>query len=115
MRISDWSSDVCSSDLDRPISSETFEAACALDITQPLDFQRRLLAVHTFGAHAAAPNLAAANKRVRNILNQAGAVCGKVDPARFEHAADKQLFAALNSIDAQNATNDHSTNQKRER
>src|SRR3546814_70206 len=65
MRISDWSSDVCSSDL--------------------------------------APNLAAANKRVRNILKQAGDVCGDVDPARFEHAAEKQLFAALKSIDAQNA------------
>src|SRR3546814_18298313 len=65
MRISDWSSDVCSSDL--------------------------------------APNLAAANKRVRNILKQAGDVCGNVDPARFEHAAEKQLFAALKSIDAQNA------------
>src|SRR3546814_18476336 len=63
---------------DRPISSETFEAVCALDITQPLDFQRRLLAVHTFGAHAAAPNLAAANKRVRNIIKQTGDVCGNV-------------------------------------
>src|SRR3546814_20453993 len=90
MRISDWSSDVCSSDLDRPISSETFEAVGALAITQPLDFERRLLAVHTFGAHAAAPNLAAANRRGRHILQQAGDVSGDVDPGRFEHAADKK-------------------------
>lgn len=87
----------------RAVSSETFEAVRALGVTQPLDFQHRLLAVHSFAAHAAAPNLAAANKRVRNILRQAGDVAGMVAPARFEHAAEKQLFAALEAVEAQNA------------
>lgn len=95
----------------RAISSETFESVRALGITQPLDFQRRLHAVHAFSADAAAPNLAAANKRVRNILKQAGDVSGQIDQARFEHAAEKQLFAALESIEAQNAKTSDYTQQ----
>ncbi|MGH8447498.1 MAG: glycine--tRNA ligase subunit beta [Solimonas sp.] len=96
----------------RAVTVEMFEAVRALDITQPLDFLRRLRAVHAFVANPAAPNLAAANKRVRNILrtsgealgglNQAG-VAGKVDPARFEHDAEKTLYARLEEIEAANA------------
>lgn len=87
----------------RAIGSEAFEAVRALGITQPLDFQHRLLAVHGFAAHAAAPNLAAANKRVHNILKQAGEVSGQINPARFEHVAEQQLFAVLETVEAQNA------------
>ncbi|NGY04786.1 glycine--tRNA ligase subunit beta [Solimonas terrae] len=95
----------------RAIGGETFEAVRALDIRQPLDFQKRLHAVHAFAAHAAAANLAAANKRVRNILKQAGDVSGAIDASRFEHAAEKQLFAALEMIEAQNVKTGDYTQQ----
>jgi glycyl-tRNA synthetase beta chain len=95
----------------RAVAIETFEAVRALGITQPLDFQRRLRAVHAFAAHPAAPNLAAANKRVRNILKQAGAVDSVIDPARFEHDAEKALYAQLEAVEAQNAKTDDYTRQ----
>ncbi|WP_020649992.1 glycine--tRNA ligase subunit beta [Solimonas variicoloris] len=88
----------------RPVTVEMFESVRALGVTQPLDFLRRLRAVHAFVANAAAPNLAAANKRVRNILKQAGEVGDTIDAARFEHAAENALFAGLDDVHARNAT-----------
>ncbi|TDU28719.1 glycyl-tRNA synthetase beta chain [Panacagrimonas perspica] len=87
----------------RPIAIETFESVKALGIHYPLDVQRRVLAVHGFVALEAAPNLAAANKRIRNILKQAGAVEASVDPAKFEHAAEGALFEAMKAQAALNA------------
>ncbi|SEQ29082.1 glycyl-tRNA synthetase beta chain [Solimonas aquatica] len=87
----------------REIAVESFEAVRAMNIGEPLDLQRRVLAVHHFAANAAAPNLAAANKRVRNILKQAGAVSETIDAARFEHAAEKALHAKLGEVEARNA------------
>ncbi|MEQ1438995.1 glycine--tRNA ligase subunit beta [Fontimonas sp. SYSU GA230001] len=87
----------------REISAEMFEAVKAMGITAPLDFRRRLLAVHAFVAEPAAPNLAAANKRIRNILKQAGAAGGEVDPQRFEHDAERTLLARLSELEALNA------------
>ncbi|WP_028008886.1 glycine--tRNA ligase subunit beta [Solimonas flava] len=88
----------------RPVTVEMFESVRALGVTQPLDFLRRLRAVHAFVANAAAPNLAAANKRVRNILKQAGEVGDTIDAARFEHAAERALFAGLDDVHARNGT-----------
>lgn len=87
----------------RAFTVEMFEAVRALGVTQPLDFSRRLRAVHAFVANPAAPNLAAANKRVRNILKQAGDAGSAIDTARFEHAAEKALYAKLNDVEALNA------------
>jgi len=87
----------------RELGVETFEAVAAMAVTQPLDFQRRLHAVHAFVAEAAAPNLAAANKRIRNILRQAGGAAGDVDEGRLAHAAERALFAKMNELAAQNA------------
>jgi glycyl-tRNA synthetase beta chain len=87
----------------RVVSVEVFESVRAMGITQPLDFQRRVQAVNAFVGNAAAPNLAAANKRIRNILKQAGSVTGAVDAARFEHEAERALFAKLAELEALNA------------
>lgn len=87
----------------RPIASETFESVKVLGIHHPLDVQRRVLAVHGFVALEAAPNLAAANKRIRNILKQAGAVDASIDPSKFEHAAEGALFDAMQAQAALNA------------
>jgi len=60
---------------------------------------KRLDAVREFARLPEAPALAAANKRVGNILKKAeGAVGESPDPARFVEAAEKALFAALGEI-----------------
>jgi len=59
----------------------------------------QLLAVRAFAALPEAPALAAANKRVGNILKKAeGEVGGVADPARCVEAAETALFAALGEI-----------------
>lgn len=87
----------------RPLGAETFEAVRATGVTRPLDFQRRVEAVHGFAAHAAAPVLAAAHKRIRNILRQAGCPQGEVDSAHFQHPAEVALYQGLIEVEAHNA------------
>ncbi|MGB0219647.1 MAG: glycine--tRNA ligase subunit beta [Sinimarinibacterium flocculans] len=92
------------------ITAEMFESVRAMQVEQPLDFQRRLAAVRGFVADAAAPNLAAANKRIRNILKQAGDSAGSVDPAKFAHDAERALFSKLSELETLNAaTPDYGT------
>ncbi|MEW6591795.1 MAG: glycine--tRNA ligase subunit beta, partial [Pseudomonadota bacterium] len=60
---------------------------------------KRLQAVREFAALPESASLAAANKRVGNILKKAeGAVGESADPARFVEDAEKALFAALGEI-----------------
>jgi len=87
----------------RPITVEMFEAVAASNITKPLDFDARLRAIHAFWALPEAQSLAAAHKRVRNILRQAGIESdgGAIDPARFEHGAERALATALDALKTQ--------------
>ena len=63
------------------------------------DIVSRLRAVSGFAVLPEAPALAAANKRVGNILKKAeGAVGEAADPARFVEEAEKALHAALGEI-----------------
>jgi len=63
------------------------------------DIAKRLFAVREFAALPEAESLAAANKRVGNILKKAeGEVGSTADPARFVEASEKALFAALGEI-----------------
>jgi len=60
---------------------------------------KRLRAVREFAQLPESPSLAAANKRVGNILKKAeGEVGNAADPARFAEAAESELFAALGTI-----------------
>ena len=60
---------------------------------------QRCRAVSEFAKLSEAPSLAAANKRVGNILKKAeGEVGTQADPARFVEAAEKALFVALGEI-----------------
>jgi glycyl-tRNA synthetase beta chain len=60
---------------------------------------KRLRAVREFAALPESPSLAAANKRVGNILKKAeGEVGTAADAARFVETAEKALFDALGSI-----------------
>lgn len=80
------------------VTTEMFEAVKATSVRQPLDFSKRLQALQGFAALPASANLAAAHKRIRNLLKQAGDVGGNVDAAHFEHAAERELFAAMTAL-----------------
>jgi glycyl-tRNA synthetase beta chain len=63
---------------------------------------KRLAAVRAFAALPEAPALAAANKRVGNILKKAeGTVEAKVNPALLQVEEEKALHIAINAIAAQ--------------
>jgi glycyl-tRNA synthetase beta chain len=63
------------------------------------DVPRRLAAVRSFASMAEAPSLAAANKRVGNILKKAeGAVEAKVDTALLKEPAEAALHEALGQV-----------------
>ena len=59
-------------DRDSGLVTETFEAVMARRPDSLVDFDRRLAAVQTFARLEQAESLAAANKRIANILRQAG-------------------------------------------
>ncbi|HEX4871136.1 MAG TPA: glycine--tRNA ligase subunit beta [Nevskiaceae bacterium] len=82
------------------ISSEMIEAVRALGITVPLDFQQRLHAVRDFSRLPEATALAAANKRVRNILRQAQFSGGQVQPGLLQDPAEQALQQALETLPA---------------
>ncbi len=56
--------------LDEGVSNDTFESVLAINTSRPLDFHQRLMAVTEFRKLAEAESLAAANKRIGNILKK---------------------------------------------
>jgi glycyl-tRNA synthetase beta chain len=88
-------------------STDQFEAVLAVAPASLVDFDRRLRAVAAFARRPEAASLAAANKRVGNILRKQQADDGEatpaadVDPARFEHPAECELHAALERVSAE--------------
>jgi len=56
--------------LDEGVSPDTFESVSAIKISKPLDFHHRLIAVTEFRKLPEAESLAAANKRISNILKK---------------------------------------------
>ncbi|HET9736360.1 MAG TPA: glycine--tRNA ligase subunit beta [Burkholderiales bacterium] len=59
---------------------------------------RQLEAVRAFAQLPEAPSLAAANKRIANILKQAGSVPAEFDAALFTEAEEKQLASAFTAV-----------------
>ena len=83
-------------DRDAGLSVETFEAVLVRQPDSLLDFDRRLAAVQTFTHMEQAMSLAAANKRIANILRQAGEPAGlKIKKKLLSDEAEKSLFNAL--------------------
>jgi glycyl-tRNA synthetase beta chain len=83
-------------DRDAGLSTETFDAVMVRRPASLVDFDRRLAAVQTFARLEQAESLAAANKRIANILRQAGDPEGlEVMEKRLELDAEKALFSAL--------------------
>lgn len=87
---------------DADINAEVFLAVLALKPSRPLDFDRRVKAVNHFRSLPEAEALAAANKRVSNILSKQGVTgTAEVDTALLTEAAEKALAA---EIEAQKAS-----------
>ena len=67
---------------DRSIPTDVFNAVLAKQPARPLDFAHRVRAVEAFRALPEAASLAAANKRIRNILRQAEQAGIDIPPAK---------------------------------
>jgi glycyl-tRNA synthetase beta chain len=75
------------------------DAVLALNPTRLDDIVARLDAVREFASLAEAASLAAANKRISNILKKSeGVTNGSVQPALFTEAAEKALNAQLEQV-----------------
>lgn len=80
------------------IAPEIFQSVSAVHISCPLDINNRVYAVSAFTQLDSAKALAAANKRVSNILaKQKTAVASTYDAALFVEPAEKQLAAIIES------------------
>ncbi|MEB2348884.1 MAG: glycine--tRNA ligase subunit beta [Comamonadaceae bacterium] len=75
--------------------SQEIDAVLALRPERLAQVAPRLDAVRAFAGLPEAPALAAANKRVTNILKKAGEVDARVNPALLREAAERDLHAAL--------------------
>ncbi len=81
---------------DAGISAEVFQAVQAKTLTTPLDINNRVLAVAAFCQLPEAQALAAANKRVANILAKLDqAPANQVDASLLQPGAEQQLAAAI--------------------
>ena len=82
--------------LDQAVRPDTFEAVLECRPHCPLDFDRRVRAVSTFRDRPEAASLAAANKRIRNILKKMDTVLPfEVRPDLLVEAAEQALAGCL--------------------
>ena len=97
---------------DRGFGPQQFDAVAALRPASLTDFDARLKALGAFAKLPEAAALAAANKRIRNILKKAeGEVPATIDPTLFIEDAERvladALHAALTDTDATLAARDY--------
>ena len=86
--------------LDEGIRPDVFDAVLECRPVSPHDFHKRIHAVTAFTRLAEADSLAAANKRIQNILRQAGngdpdSIAPAVDASLFTESAEKDLAKKL--------------------
>jgi len=83
------------------IKTTTINAVMACEPDSPLDFERRVKAVHDFSQRSEATDLAAANKRISNILKkQDDHVSETVDESALSEDAEKALNTALKNLES---------------
>ena len=80
---------------DKKISIENFKAVATLGLSNPLDINRRVLAISQFSQLPDAGALIAANKRVVNILSSATSQDLLVDATMLREPAEIYLFKNL--------------------
>ncbi len=80
-------------------SAQEVDAVLALRPQRLGDIPKRLTAVRTFAALPESPALAAANKRISNILKKAdGDVDAHVSEILLQESAEKALYAAMQNV-----------------
>ena len=84
-------------------SAQEVDAVVSLRPQHLNQIPKRLAAVRAFAALPEAAALAAANKRISNILKKEQAVQAKVNPALFKEPAETALHAAMSDITPQAA------------
>ncbi len=86
------------------VTTEMFDAVLANRPASPLDFHQRLHALQSFLKLSDAQSLAAANKRISNILKKVdGAISGEVTKKLLEETAENELYIQLQSAEADTA------------
>ncbi|MEF3082150.1 glycine--tRNA ligase subunit beta [Luteimonas sp. SMYT11W] len=84
---------------DKGVTVQQFNAVAALRPKSLYDLDRRIDAIGTFAALPEADALAAADKRIRNILRKADvAIPGDVDPALLREPAEAALAEAVEAV-----------------
>ena len=83
---------------DQGVSVDVIQSVQALNPASPLDFDHRVKAVNHFKTLPEASALAAANKRVANILSKEAHVSGDVDASLLQEQAEKDLYQALQAV-----------------
>lgn len=85
---------------DEGIDVAVYQSVRAVSPTSPLDFDQRVQAVQAFRRLPEAETLAAANKRVSNILSKAeGSVSEQIDAALLQEAAEQALASAVEAAE----------------
>ena len=85
---------------DEGIEVAVYQAVRAVGPTSPLDFDQRVQAVQAFRKLPQAAALAAANKRVSNLLSKAeGGVAAQVEAHYFDNPSEFALHAAIQQAD----------------
>ena len=79
-------------------SAQEVEAVLALQPQRLADVAKRLAAVRAFAALPESPALAAANKRIGNILKKAGEVDAHVNTALLKEDAEQALHVAMGKL-----------------
>ncbi|MEW6765900.1 MAG: glycine--tRNA ligase subunit beta [Pseudomonadota bacterium] len=88
--------------LDRGIRHDVFDAVLATRPPRPLDFERRAQAVNDFLALPQAEALAAANKRIGNILKKVdGELPTRIDETRLAEDAERELADRVQQLEAE--------------
>jgi glycyl-tRNA synthetase beta chain len=85
---------------DQNMPSELYTSVAHLGLSNPLDINARVIAVHRFTRLPEAADLAAANRRVYNMLDKQTDthIPSKVSLSLLEVGAEKQLAAAVESL-----------------
>ena len=83
---------------DQGVAIDVIQSVQALSPKSPLDFDHRVIAVNHFKNLPEAQALAAANKRVANILAKEGQIVGDVDTSLLVEDAEYALFNALQTV-----------------
>lgn len=87
---------------DAGVATDVIQAVLARRPTRPIDFDRRVRAISAFRDRSEAAALAAANKRVGNLLDKAGhELASAIDPQLLADGAERDLATAISAARVQ--------------